>query len=216
MKNYFILAIVVFFMGGCDKKPTRPPEGSNIYWKYGFVAPLNYQADISYVNAFVGKDQELRLMTGGSAGGLYDGDAGNYFHPETASANMDQSATIDPPNAILVNWYSMQEGQYYAVLVKIDDKAKKIMTTACKQNGPESEDDYNNRILIGLAPGGYARAWLTGVCDGLPDIGHFKGWKVDKDMAFGDTRDLNSDYMQRYRERMKEVINKPVPYDNWK
>lgn len=215
MNNYGKILLIILSLVGCDKKPSKPPEGSQLYWTYGFTAPQNYQADIAFVTAFIGKDQELRLMTGGSTGGHFLGEEGNFFKPDTAPSMMDQSATIEPPDAVLVNWYSMQEGQYYAVLVKLDEKARKRMTQVCKPDGPQSMDDYMNNILIGLAPGGYSRAWLRGPCQSPIEIGHFKGWKVNANLSTGEHRDINSEYMQRYRNRMKDVINKPIPYENW-
>jgi hypothetical protein len=216
MKNQVIFFFIFLLLCGCDQKPTKPPEGSNLYWSYGFTAPLNYQADIASVTAFIGKDQELKLMTGGSTGGYPDGNDGDYFEPDTAPSTMYQSATIEPPKAILVNWYSMQEGQYYAALIKLDNKIRTSMIKSYQAKCVNNMDWYMNNIMIGLAPGGYTRAWLRGPCQDLIDIGHFKGWKVDSDISSGYKEDKNSEYMQRYRERMKEVINKPIPYDNWK
>jgi hypothetical protein len=73
---------------------------------------------------------------------------------------------LDLPRRIAIRWQSLAEPQTYRVSLEITDSTREIMrrkeTAECPASG--RTEDYRKAIVIGLAPGGIARAWVMGPC----------------------------------------------------
>ena len=85
---------------------------------------------------------------------------------------------IDLPEMIFVRWQSLAEPQTYRVRINISEAIRKEMITPypafCRFDGKHIQD-YRRVVTIGLAPGGIAKAWLTGACLEPLEIGRFVG-----------------------------------------
>jgi len=73
----------------------------------------------------------------------------------------------DLPRQIYVRWQSQVEPQTYHTRIDIPESIRNIMRkkekTFCRFTG-KMEVQYREAIVIGLAPGGIAKAWVTGPC----------------------------------------------------
>jgi len=76
----------------------------------------------------------------------------------------------DLPRLIYVRWQSMVEPQTYEAYIEIPESARLLMRSkekvVCRLGG--DEEQYRKAIVVGLAPGGIAKAWVTSPC--LPPI----------------------------------------------
>lgn len=77
---------------------------------------------------------------------------------------------LDLPERIFIRWQSLAEPQTYRATLTIPAATRDIMLrqepAKCGASGRTS--DYRLAIVIGLAPGGIAKAWVMGAC--LPPI----------------------------------------------
>ncbi|WPC05863.1 DUF2931 family protein [Pseudomonas benzenivorans] len=77
---------------------------------------------------------------------------------------------LDLPESIFIRWQSLAEPQTYRATLTIPADTRAIMLrqepAKCGASGRTS--DYRLAIVIGLAPGGIAKAWVMGAC--LPPI----------------------------------------------
>jgi hypothetical protein len=77
---------------------------------------------------------------------------------------------LDLPERIFIRWQSLAEPQTYRATLTIPSATREIMLhqepATCGASGRTS--DYRQAIVIGLAPGGIAKAWVMGAC--LPPI----------------------------------------------
>jgi hypothetical protein len=87
----------------------------------------------------------------------------------------------DLPKEIYVRWQSLVEPQIYHTRIDISDSVREIMrkkeTPYCGFTG-KIEVDYRKAIVIGLAPGGIAKAWVIGPCLDAIEIARVQA-KVD-------------------------------------
>ncbi|MDH0747639.1 DUF2931 family protein [Pseudomonas sp. GD03842] len=73
----------------------------------------------------------------------------------------------DLPRQIYVRWQSKVEPQTYHTRIDIPESVRNIMRKKekvfCRFTG-KNEEQYREAIVIGLAPGGIAKVWVTGPC----------------------------------------------------
>jgi hypothetical protein len=85
------------------------------------------------------------------------------------------------PKQIYVRWQSLVEPQIYHTRIDIPESIREIMRKEdrayCQFTG-KIEVGYRKAIVIGLAPGGIAKAWVTGPCLEPIEIGRVQA-KVD-------------------------------------
>ncbi len=219
MKKH-LLIMLIGLLTGCSE-----PENEDAkYWSYGFTSPPYYEMLLEHVTAVMPNKDEYTMMTGGGTGGFHDESSGEItvnsrgyeFYPRSGGM-MQQYRLTDPPIEFVVGWFSVAENQFYAALVKIDEPVRKKMQTPYKTDcWNENEIVYMNKVVIGLAPGGYVRAWLKGSCREPVDIGHFRGWKMESGLYSGNTYETNAEYVKEYREDFKKEWAIPFPYEKWK
>lgn len=73
----------------------------------------------------------------------------------------------DLPTKIYIRWQSLVEPQTYHTTIDIPESTREIMrkkeNVFCQFTG-KIEVEYREAIVIGLAPGGIAKVWVTGPC----------------------------------------------------
>ncbi len=220
MKKY-LLIFMIGLLAGCSESENEDAK----YWSYGFTSPPYYEMLIEHVTAVMPNKDEYTMMTGGGTGGFhYEQNPGEItvnsrgyeFYPRGGSY-MQKYRLTEPPMGFVVGWFSVAENQFYAALVNIDESARKKMQTPYKKDcWKVKKITYMNEVLIGLAPGGYVRAWLKGSCREPVEIGHFRGWKMDSALYSGNTYDVYKDHVKQSREDFKKEWSIPFPYEKWK
>ncbi len=133
------------------------------------------------------------------------------------SNQLEQYQRTDPPIAFVVGWFSVVENQFYAARVNLDEATRQKMQASYKATcWRDNRIQYMNTVAIGLAPGGYVHAWLTGACRKPLEIGHFQGWKMNSALISGNTYESYAGYVKEYREEFKKEWSIPFPYEKWK
>jgi len=88
----------------------------------------------------------------------------------------------DLPKQIYVRWQSLVEPQTYHTRIDIPESIRDIMRKGEKafcRADRKWITDYRKAIVIGLAPGGIAKAWVTGPCLSPIEIARVQA-KVDR------------------------------------
>jgi hypothetical protein len=79
---------------------------------------------------------------------------------------------LDLPKRIFIRWQSLAEPQTYRATLRIPASARNLMIQQeqvdCTIGGQQSA--YRYAVVIGLAPGGIVKVWISGPC--------FKGTEV--------------------------------------
>ncbi len=206
-----ILLIAACFLTACEQKHSDAE-----YWTYGFTSPVLYQMIIERVQVIMPDKKEYQFaMTGGTISGLHNA-AEDKFNFNLIPGELPQSRFTTPPQSFVVGWFSVAENQFYAVYIPISDIARKEMQKPYKADCASGDTTYMNWIVIGVAPGGYVRAWLRGLCREPFDIGHFKGWKMVESMQPGNTYEVYKDRVTNYKKEFAKELAQPIPYDKWK
>ena len=169
LARVFLLAAAAL-AGGCAKGPGGLPYDA---WYLGFLAPSYMDVWIESAVVMDTREQTFSESGGGLASirnppGLDVDPAGwSRYHGWGKGKHIRGAAM---PRWIYVRWQSLVEPQTYEALIFIDDATRKAMVkpekTFCDFDG-KWITDYRDGIGIGLAPGGIARATISGQC--LPD-----------------------------------------------
>jgi hypothetical protein len=121
----------------------------------------------------------------------------------------------DLPKQIYVRWQSLVEPQTYHTRIDIPESTREIMrkkeNAFCRLTG-KTEVQYREAIVIGLAPGGIAKVWVTGPCLSAIEVTRVQA-KVDPVGPY----DGKSDGKYRpLSPTSKAYIEKfGVPYGSW-
>lgn len=123
--------------------------------------------------------------------------------------------TAGLPKIIYVRWQSMVEPQTYEAYIKIPASTREIMRKGeriyCAPYG-KWITDYRKAIVIGLAPGGIAKTWVTGPC--LESI------EVSRTQATVDPRGpyegKSNGHYRPLTDISKAYVEKfGIPYESW-
>jgi hypothetical protein len=123
------------------------------------------------------------------------------------------------PQSLIICWDSVIDKKSYQTLFKFSPDVRQLMREPAFYPGYEKQPpDYRERIFIGLAPAGTARAWLRGIDKNNGDnILVATGESVSGEnmtICQGKTKVLNG--YSEYSERIKSFIKgKKYPYGEW-
>ncbi len=121
----------------------------------------------------------------------------------------------DLPKQIYVRWQSLVEPQIYHTRIDIPESIRDIMRkgekTLCPADG-KWITDYRKAIVIGLAPGGIAKAWVTGPCLTPIEIARVQGTHVQRGHNDGDS---GGKYDPPSAESRAYIEKFGIPYGSW-
>ncbi|CAE6936536.1 conserved exported protein of unknown function [Pseudomonas marincola] len=121
----------------------------------------------------------------------------------------------DLPKKIYVRWQSMVEPQTYEAYIEIPESTREMMRNSvevfCRADG-KVITDYREAIVIGLAPGGIAKTWVTGPC--------LKPIEVSRTQATVDPRGpyegKSNGHYRPLTDISKAYVEKfGIPYESW-
>lgn len=184
MKN--IALYMLLLLAGCSVQPAdplRPPPPELPYrtWEIGLLAPNYMEVWVEGVDVLDQRGLAYSRVHGGVSS--IQNPPNNRGNPHGWPARPGSGATramtgIDLPEIILVRWQSLAERETYRVRINIPPAIREEMLTSypayCRFDDVHIEG-YRKIITIGLAPGGIAKAWLTGGCLDPLEIGRFEG-----------------------------------------
>jgi len=123
---------------------------------------------------------------------------------------------IGLPVEVSVRWQSLAEPQTYNVRIDIPAWARSEMVaghpSVCRFDGKHITA-YRYAITLGLAPGGIAKAWLTGACLEPIEIGRFEGAVEPKGPYGGKS---GGEYYRPPSEHAQNYLDThEIPFDSW-
>jgi hypothetical protein len=133
-------------------------------WRLGFFAPPNMEVWVETADVEDIHGQVFPEMGGGVVAIGYRGNPVGW--PLRMGSGAGRYVTgAASPKRIYVRWQSLVEPQTYRVTLEIPESARQLMRQRAYQ--PQFPDDkarrsYREYVVIGLAPGGIARVWISG------------------------------------------------------
>lgn len=119
----------------------------------------------------------------------------------------------DLPRRIYVRWQSLVEPQTYRVTQEIPDSMRRQMLSRAESLAVPGKFDYQNAVVIGLAPGGWVKVWVKSPGGNRVEVLCRQAEVEPK----GPYRGLSEG---RHRPLSKEsaayLKTHPIPYDSWK
>ena len=187
MKTLLLAFSLLIFLAGCTSQPVhdplRPPPPDLPYrtWEIGLLAPSYMEVWVESVDVLDQRGIGYHRVHGGvsSIQNPPDNRGDPRGWPARPGAGKTRPMTgIDLPEIVFVRWQSLAEPQTYRVRIDIPEAIRQEMVTPypafCRFDGQHIQD-YRAVVTIGLAPGGIAKAWLSGDCLEPIAIGRFVG-----------------------------------------
>jgi hypothetical protein len=174
--NKILFLILSLILSGCasGNRSSLPYEA----WHLSFFAPDYMEVWIETADTY-GINGMVRVQAGSGIPAIGYPRAFSKGIPEVFRGDpkgWDESPSwgkgkyvkgADLPKQIYVRWQSLVEPQTYHTRIDIPESTREIMrkkeTAFCRFTG-KTEVQYRKAIVIGLAPGGIAKVWVTGVC----------------------------------------------------
>jgi hypothetical protein len=195
-------------------------------WRLGFFVPDYMEAWIETADSY-GIDGMVRIHTGSGIPAISYPRVLNKEIPSTFRGNPKgwpdrvgwgagkyvKNAAL--PKQIYVRWQSLVEPQIYHTRIDIPESIREIMVngenTFCRFDA-KWITGYRKAIVIGLAPGGIAKAWVTGPCLTPIEIGRVQA-KVD---PTGPNDGLSNGKFDPPSAESRAYIEKfGIPYGSW-
>lgn len=190
----------------------RQPQLPYDAWHLGFFTPEHMDiwletADVTDVRGITA----TKAMSGGVSS---TGEVAGW--PEKVGMGSGKYLSqLELPQSIYIRWQSLAEPQTYRATLAIPDSARNLMLeqepVECTLTGMGLA--YRNSIVIGLAPGGIAKLWVSGPC--------FKGTEVLRVQAEiepkgPDQGQSDGEYALPLEPAAKTYIEKHgIPFNSW-
>jgi hypothetical protein len=176
MNKLWSVILSALILSGC----TSGTRGPLLYdaWRLGFFAPDYMEVWIETADA-IGINGMVRFHVGSGTASIgypralskgipevFRGDPKGW--PERVGWGKGKYVKgADLPKQIYVRWQSLVEPQTYHTRINIPESTRDIMrkkeNAFCRLTG-KTEVQYREGLVIGLAPGGIAKAWVVGPC----------------------------------------------------
>lgn len=196
-----------------------PPALPYRTWEIGLIAPNYMEVWVEGVDVMDQRGLAYVRVHGGVSS--IQNPAGNRGKPSGWPARPGPGKTrpmtgIDLPEILFVRWQSLAEPQTYRVRIDVPQDIRDEMVTPypafCRFDGHHIED-YRNIVTIGLAPGGIAKAWLSGACLEPVEIGRFTGSVHPKGPSEGLTEGRYA--LPLAPEAQEYVDEHGIPFGTW-
>ena len=220
MKLICLLIGLLFSLSACARDPLNPPPPKLPYdrWNIGMLAPNYMEVWVESVDVLDQRGLAYYRVHGGLASIQNPPD--NRGDPRgwpkrVGSGAIKPMTNIDLPEIIFVRWQSLAEPQTYRVRINIPEWVREEMLKPdeafCRWDG-KYVTSYRNNVTLGLAPGGIAKAWLTGGCLEPIEIGRFVG-RVHPEGPYNGTS--NGKHRPLSPAAQAYVDTHDIPYDSW-
>jgi len=223
MSKLLVAATVLLLLGGCTAHSRSMPYEA---WRLGFFVPDYMEVWIETADVFDGSG--LVYIQAGSGypamsyprvlrkevAGKFRGNPKGW--PERVSWGAGKYVRgADLPRQIYVRWQSLVEPQTYHTRIDIPESTREIMRkgerTFCRADG-KWITGYRKAIVIGLAPGGIAKVWVTGPCLSPIEVTRVQA-KVDP--VGPNDGESNGEYDLPSAESRAYIEKFGVPYGSW-
>jgi len=224
MNKLCSLFLSVVILNGCTSgnRSSLPYDA----WRLGFFAPDYMEVWIETADAY-GINGMVRVQAGSGTASI--------GYPRALSKGIPEVFRGDPkgwpdrvgwgagkyvkgadlPKQIYVRWQSLVEPQTYHTRIDIPESTRDIMRKGekafCAADG-KWITDYREAIVIGLAPGGIAKVWVTGPCLDPIEVTRVQA-KVDP--TGPNDGESNGQYDPPSAESRAYIEKFGVPYGSW-
>ena len=219
LRRLLTLLAVGLLISGCSGTNSHRARLPYDAWRLGFFAPNYMEVWIETADAVDIHDRWFkRAMSGVSAvsnpPNLKGNPKGWPKRPGDGAGKYVYGA--DLPRFIYVRWQSLAEPQTYYAYIEIPEATRQVMLKGerafCKADG-KWITGYRENIVIGLAPGGIAKAWINGGCLDPIEINRVQGKVVTKGPYLGES---GGQYGLKLEPDAQAYIDAfGIPYDSW-
>jgi len=223
MNKLLSLALSLMLLTGCTTANSRsmPYEA----WRLGVFAPDYMEVWIETVNVLdIGGYVTFEAARGVPSIGYprarskgipekFRGDPKGW--PERVGWGKGKYLKADLPKEMYVRWQSLVEPQIYHARIDIPESTREIMRKGEKvfcRFDAKWITGYREAIVIGLAPGGIAKVWVTGPCLSPIEVTRVQA-KVD---PTGPSDGLSGGKFVQPSAESKAYVEKfGIPYGSW-
>ena len=212
----YLLALATALLAGCATLGSPRTGLPYDAWRLGFLAPSYMEVWLETADV---EDVRGHVFPGAMSGTVainYSGEPDGWRQPVGwGKGRYITGAAL--PQRIYVRWQSLAEPQTYRAVLDIPASARQRMREKAPSMHPPIKYEYQEALAIGLAPGGWIRAWVMSpgstpveiLCQKAeieskgPDEGRNQGQYA---YAFDQLEPATQRYMTSH----------PIPYDSWK
>ncbi len=221
MKNWMLALFVALALSACascvfEPTPTgrsacdRPPPKPRLpydAWHLSFMVPAHMEGwvetidvvdtrGLKFPDAYTGLAVQGRTTQGWAAGG--------GFGRKVYDAEL--------PQKLYVRWQSLVEPQTYRAELTIPESVRKQMRERHRVDCKVPGAGYRDSVLIGGAPGGAMRVWLTGPC--LADLEVLRA-QAEVEPLGPDQGQYGGKYVTLSDRATQYIQQNGIPYESW-
>lgn len=220
MKSLCLLLGLLLSLSACARDPLNPPLPKLPFdrWYIGMLAPNYMEVWVERVDVLDRRGLAYYNVHGGVTSIQNPPDnAGDPrgWPARPGSGKIMPITNVDLPEIVFVRWQSLVEPQTYHVRINIPEWVREEMLKPdeafCRYDG-KFVTSYRKNVTLGLAPGGIAKAWLTGGCLEPIEIGRFVG-RVHPEGPYGGTS--NGKHRPLSPAAKAYVDSHEIPYESW-
>lgn len=185
-------------------------------WGLGFLAPDYMEVWVETVRV---EDMRGRIFPnsgGGTVGISYGRDPAGWPERPGHGAGIDiLGAAL--PKQIYMRWQSLVEPQTYEATLEIPEDVRTLMLTQAPSVRDPSRSSYRNRLVVGLAPGGSIKVWVSGTLGESVEAMCTQASVVPQGPSQGKTGGAYAYPLEKLEPATQRYLNEhSIPYDSWK
>jgi hypothetical protein len=216
--KYLLLILVLAPLIGCSHRQQQPDLPYRA-WHIGLLAPNYMEAWIETVDVVDQRGLVFQRVHGGlpamQSPPNHKGNPKGWPKRPGSGAGKDLPG-IDLPEIIFIRWQSLAEPQTYNVRINIPAWVREEMLKPqrgyCYLTGKLTDGKYRLNIIVGLAPGGIAKTWLSGPCLDPIEISREEGAIAKAGPYEGKS---NGEYYFLSDEAKNYIKTYGIPYGSW-
>lgn len=203
---------LAILLAGCSlarSTSTRLPYDS---WYLGVRAPRYMEVWLETADV---EDIHGRVFYGAMSGTVaigHSGPAGGWG--QRISEGKGRYVTgLALPERIYVRWQSLVEPQTYRAVIEIPESARQLMRGKAPSMRPPFKYEYQEALSIGLAPGGWIKAWVMSPTSTPVEI---LCQKADIEPKGANQGNYEGRYVTLGAQAREYLRTHTIPYDSWK
>lgn len=208
----FALVTCLLLLGGCAPAQGRQDNGLPYEtWYLGFQAPAKMEVWLETADI---EDTQGRIFRGAMSGTValaYRADPVGWGDLISSGKGRD-IRNFGLPQRIYVRWQSLVEPQTYRAIIVIPEAVRRQMLSKAPSVLQAGRSDYQRNLSIGLAPGGWIKAWVMGATTDPVEVLCTRGQVEPKGPDLGE---YGGKYVTLNPEVKTYLQTHPIPYDSW-
>ena len=203
---------LVLLLAGCALARSTSARLPYDAWYLGFRAPR--YMDVWLETADV-EDVRGHMFLGAMSGTVaigYSGEAGGWGQRISMGAGRYLYG-VALPKRIYVRWQSLVEPQTYRAVIDIPESVRQLMRSKAPSMRPPISYEYQEVLSIGLAPGGWIKAWVMSPTSTPVEV---LCQKADIEPKGANQGNYEGRYVTLDPQSREYLQHHAIPYDSWK